>query len=53
MEDTVWRSSASRSKRHDAGNVYPKSGLVVTAGGVILFAGNDSKLYGVNSAPAR
>jgi len=27
------------------GNVYPKSGFVVTAGGLILFAGNDSKLY--------
>jgi quinoprotein glucose dehydrogenase len=27
------------------GNVYPKSGLVVTAGGLLLFAGNDSKLY--------
>jgi len=30
------------------GNVYPKSGFVVTAGGVILFAGNDSKLYALD-----
>ena len=30
------------------GNVYPKSGFVVTAGGLILYAGNDSKLYAVN-----
>ena len=27
------------------GNVYPKSGFVVTAGRLVLFAGNDSKLY--------
>jgi quinoprotein glucose dehydrogenase len=27
------------------GNVYPKSGFVVTAGGLVLFAGNDAKLY--------
>jgi quinoprotein glucose dehydrogenase len=27
------------------GNVYPKSGFVVTAGGLIMYAGNDSKLY--------
>jgi quinoprotein glucose dehydrogenase len=32
------------------GNIYPKSGPVITAGGVILFAGNDSKLYALNSA---
>jgi quinoprotein glucose dehydrogenase len=32
------------------GNAYPKSGVVVTAGGVVLFAGNDSKLYALNSA---
>ncbi len=32
------------------GNAYPKSGVVVTAGGVVLFAGNDSKLYGLDSA---
>jgi quinoprotein glucose dehydrogenase len=31
------------------GNVYPKSGIVSTAGGLILFAGNDSKLYVLNS----
>ena len=30
------------------GNVYPKSGFVITAGGLILFAGNDSKLYALN-----
>jgi quinoprotein glucose dehydrogenase len=27
------------------GNVYPKSGFVITAGGLVLFAGNDAKLY--------
>ena len=31
------------------GNAYPKSGFVITAGGLVLFAGNDSKLYGLNS----
>jgi quinoprotein glucose dehydrogenase len=30
------------------GNAFPKSGIVVTAGGLILFAGNDSKLYALN-----
>jgi quinoprotein glucose dehydrogenase len=30
------------------GNVYPKSGFVLTAGGLVLFAGNDSKLYILN-----
>ena len=30
------------------GNVYPKSGFAVTAGGLILFAGNDSKLYALD-----
>jgi quinoprotein glucose dehydrogenase len=30
------------------GNVYPKSGPVITAGGLVLFAGNDSKLYALN-----
>jgi quinoprotein glucose dehydrogenase len=30
------------------GNVYPKSGPVVTAGGLVLFAGNDSKLYALS-----
>ena len=29
------------------GNAYPKSGFVITAGGLVLFAGNDSKLYGL------
>jgi quinoprotein glucose dehydrogenase len=32
------------------GNVYPKAGFVITAGGLLLFAGNDSKLYAINSA---
>ena len=32
------------------GNLYPKSGFVTTAGGLVLFAGNDSKLYALNSA---
>jgi quinoprotein glucose dehydrogenase len=27
------------------GNVFPKSGFVITAGGLVLFAGNDSRLY--------
>ncbi len=35
------------------GNAYPKSGVVVTAGGLVLFAGNDSKLYGLNSATGK
>lgn len=35
------------------GMVYPKSGIVVTAGGLVLFAGNDSKLYGLDSANGR
>jgi quinoprotein glucose dehydrogenase len=35
------------------GNAYPKSGFVVTAGGLVLFAGNDSKLYGLNSATGK
>jgi quinoprotein glucose dehydrogenase len=30
------------------GMVYPKSGPVITAGGLVLFAGNDSKLYALN-----
>jgi len=30
------------------GNVYPKSGFVVTAGGLVMFAGNDSKLYALH-----
>jgi quinoprotein glucose dehydrogenase len=32
------------------GNTYPKSGFVITGGGLVLFAGNDSKLYALNSA---
>jgi quinoprotein glucose dehydrogenase len=32
------------------GNVYPKSGFVITAGGLILFAGNDSKLYALDKS---
>jgi quinoprotein glucose dehydrogenase len=35
------------------GNTYPKSGFVVTAGGLVLFAGNDSKLYALNSATGK
>lgn len=35
------------------GNVYPKSGFVITAGGLVLFAGNDSKLYALNSATGK
>jgi len=30
------------------GNVFPKSGFVITAGGLVLFAGNDSKLYALD-----
>jgi quinoprotein glucose dehydrogenase len=30
------------------GNIFPKSGFVVTAGGLVLFAGNDSKIYALN-----
>jgi quinoprotein glucose dehydrogenase len=30
------------------GNVYPKSGFVITGGGLVLFAGNDSKLYALD-----
>jgi quinoprotein glucose dehydrogenase len=30
------------------GNAYPKSGFVITAGGLVLFAGNDSKLYALD-----
>jgi quinoprotein glucose dehydrogenase len=32
------------------GNTFPKSGPVITAGGLIFFAGNDQKLYALNSA---
>jgi quinoprotein glucose dehydrogenase len=35
------------------GNTYPKSGVVITAGGLILFAGNDSKLYALSSATGK
>ncbi|MGC2400924.1 MAG: PQQ-binding-like beta-propeller repeat protein [Acidobacteriaceae bacterium] len=35
------------------GNVYPKSGFVLTAGGVMFFAGNDSKLYGLDTATGK
>jgi len=35
------------------GNVYPKSGPVITAGGLIFFAGNDSKLYVLNSSTGK
>ncbi|MES1258199.1 MAG: c-type cytochrome, partial [Acidobacteriota bacterium] len=30
------------------GNAFPKSGFVITAGGFLLFAGNDSKLYALD-----
>jgi len=30
------------------GNAFPKSGFVITAGGLIMFAGNDSKLYAMD-----
>ncbi|HTZ59064.1 MAG TPA: PQQ-binding-like beta-propeller repeat protein [Acidobacteriaceae bacterium] len=35
------------------GNIYPKSGAVITAGGVIFFAGNDSKLYALDSGTGK
>jgi quinoprotein glucose dehydrogenase len=35
------------------GNAYPKSGFVITAGGLVLFAGNDSKLYALSSATGK
>ncbi len=38
--------------KHD-GNVFPKSGPVVTAGGLIFFAGNDSTLYALDSATGK
>ncbi len=38
--------------KHD-GNVFPKSGPVITAGGIILFAGNDAKLYALDSATGK
>lgn len=35
------------------GNIYPKSGFVITAGGLLLFAGNDSKLYALESSTGK
>ena len=35
------------------GNVFPRSGPVVTAGGLIFYAGNDAKLYALNSATGK
>jgi quinoprotein glucose dehydrogenase len=35
------------------GNIYPKSGFVTTAGGLVLFAGNDSKLYVLDSSTGK
>lgn len=35
------------------GNVFPKSGPVITAGGLVLFAGNDSKLYALNKSTGK
>jgi quinoprotein glucose dehydrogenase len=31
-----------------SGNAYPKSGFVITGGGLVLFAGNDSRLYALD-----
>jgi quinoprotein glucose dehydrogenase len=35
------------------GNTYPKSGPVITASGLIMFAGNDSKLYALDSTTGK
>ncbi len=35
------------------GNTYPKSGPVITAGGLILFAGNDQRLFALDSATGK
>jgi quinoprotein glucose dehydrogenase len=35
------------------GNAYPKSGFVITAGGLVFFAGNDAKLYALNSSTGK
>jgi quinoprotein glucose dehydrogenase len=35
------------------GNAYPKSGFVITAGGLLMFAGNDSKLYALDKDTGR
>jgi len=35
------------------GNLYPKSGFVTTAGGLVLFAGNDSVLYALDSSTGK
>jgi len=35
------------------GNVYPKSGFAITAGGLIIYAGNDSKLYAIDKDTGR
>jgi quinoprotein glucose dehydrogenase len=35
------------------GNAYPRSGFVITAGGLLLFAGNDAKLYAIDSSSGK
>jgi quinoprotein glucose dehydrogenase len=35
------------------GNIYPKSGFVITGGGLVLYAGNDSKLYAYDKATGK
>jgi quinoprotein glucose dehydrogenase len=35
------------------GNAFPKSGFVITAGGLLMFAGNDSKLYALDKDTGR
>jgi quinoprotein glucose dehydrogenase len=35
------------------GNGFPRSGFVITAGGLILYAGNDGKLYALNSSTGK
>ena len=35
------------------GNAFPRSGFVITAGGLVLFAGNDGKLYALNSSTGK
>jgi quinoprotein glucose dehydrogenase len=35
------------------GNAYPKSGFVTTAGGLVLFAGNDAKLYALDDTTGK
>ena len=53
MADALRRSAAGRAQRQLRGNVFPKSGFVITAGGLVLFAGNDSKLYALDKDNGR